>query len=246
MLFVLLGASNLARGYSALVNCLIDCLHPHPVEVLHAMGPGRGYFAQGGVFNVSYSPIVASGILDAARKRQPNISKTLALITDIGNDIMYNVPADKIIACLRSIIQELDAMGADVFVNPIPMVLEKDVSERQFRMLRRVFYPHSPVAYFGAADAVREINKFLQEAAGGRIHLLPSVKDYCGVDKIHYSVFHSHKAWLEVMTAMCRVLPVEQRATVSRLSVWKALFANLGRLAFCDMVPIRKKISGTF
>lgn len=210
------------------------------------MGPGRGYFAQGGVFNVSYSPIVVSGILDAARKRQPNTSKTLALITDIGNDIMYNVPTAKIIACLHSIIQELDAMGADVFVNPIPMVLEKDVSERQFRILRAVFFPRSPVTYSGAADAVREINKFLQDAASGRIHLLPSAKDFCGVDKIHYSVLHSHKAWSEVVDAMCRVLPVEQTATVSQLSVWNALFANMGRLVFCDMVPLREKIPGTF
>jgi hypothetical protein len=241
-----MGASNLARGYSALVNCLIHCLYPHPIEVLHAMGPGRGYFAEGGVFNVSYPPIVDSGIIDAARERQPDISKTLALITDIGNDIMYNVPAAKIIAGLHSIIQELDAMGTEVFVNPIPMVLERDVSERQYRILRRIFFPRSPVTHSGAADAVSKINIFLKEAAGGRIHLLPSAKEYCGVDKIHYSMFHSHKAWSEVVYAMCRVLPMAQTAKISRLSVWTALFANMGRLAFCDMVPIREKIPGTF
>lgn len=241
-----MGASNLARGYSALVNSLIHCLCPQPVEILHAMGPGRGYIAQGGVFNVSYAPIVDSGIVKAARKRQPETSKTLALITDIGNDIMYDVPVAEIMAGLDSLMRELNGMDAEVFVNPIPMDLLEDVSEQQFRMLRRVFYPRSPVTYSGAADAVSKINISLRESVGGRIHLLPSFKDYCGVDKIHYSVFHSHRAWSEVVNAMCRVLPVEQTTTVSRLSVWKALFANMGRLVFCDMVPVRKKIPGTF
>lgn len=241
-----MGASNLARGYSALVDCLSQCLHPQAIEVLHAMGPGRGYFAQGGVFNVSYAPIVLSGVLDAARKRQPHVQKTLALITDIGNDIMYNVAPEKIIACVKSVVQELEAMDADVFIHPIPMDIMEDVTERQFGVLRKVFFPRSPVTHSGAASAVQKINEFLRALAGGRIHLLPGAKEHCGVDKIHYSVFRSHKAWSEVVDAMGRVLPGAKTARVSRRAVWKALFANIGRLAFCDMVPIRKKIPGTF
>lgn len=241
-----MGASNLARGYSALVNCLTRCLHPHPVEVLHAMGPGRGYCAKGGVFNVVYSPIGISGILNAARERAQNARQVTALITDIGNDIMYNVPVTEIISCLGSLMRELNAMDAEVFVNPIPLEIEEDVSKLQFRILRAVFFPHSPVGYSEAADAVREINRFLQESAGGRIHLLPSAKDFHGADKIHYSMLHSHKAWSQVVVAMCSVLPVEQTGEVRPLSVWQALFANMGRLFFCDMVPIRKKIPGTF
>ena len=241
-----MGASNLARGYSALVNCLIHCLRPHPVEVLHAMGPGRGYCAKGGVFNVVYPPIGVSGILNAAGERAQNARQVTALITDIGNDIMYNVPTVEIISCLRSLMQELDAMEAEVFVNPIPLVIEEDVSEFQFRILRAVFFPHSPVDYLGAADAVREINGFLQDAAGGCIHLLPSAKQFCGADKIHYSMLHSHEAWSRIVDAVCCVLPVKQTERVSRLSVWHSFFSNMGRLVFCDMVPIRNKIPGTF
>lgn len=241
-----MGASNLARGYTALVNCLARCLHPRPIEVLHAMGPGRGYCREGGVFHIVYPPIGISGLLSAAGERATNASRVIALITDIGNDIMYNVPASEIIFCLDGMLNDLNRMGAKIFVNPIPLVIEEDVSELQFRILRRVFFPQSPVDYSGAADAVREINQFLQESAGERIHLLPSAKDFCGADKIHYSMLRSHKAWSNVAEALLRELSLEKAGEVSPFSAWCALFANMGRVFFCDMIPVRKKNPGTF
>jgi len=245
-LFVLMGASNLARGYSALAKCLVRCLAPHPVEILHALGPGRAYCAEGGIFNITYSPIGACGILKSARGRAKRVRRVIALITDIGNDIMYDVPLSEITSCLNTLMQKLDALGADVFVNPIPLDFFKDVSEHQFRLLRSVFYPHSTIEYSRAGESVDGVNGFLRDSAAGRIHLLPSAKDFSGVDKIHYSIFHSHKAWSEVAGEMLRVLPVKQAGEIGWLSAINSLFANMGRLAVCDMVPVRKKSPGTF
>jgi hypothetical protein len=245
-LFIFLGASNLARGYSALANCLIRCLAPHPVKILHAMGPGRGYCAEGGIFNITYPPIGSSGILNSARGRAQKAHQVIVLITDIGNDIMYGVPLSEITSCLHTLFQKLDAIGADVFVNPIPLDFAEDVSEFQFRILRSVFYPHSTIDYSRAADTVDAVNEFLRDSAGGRIHLLPSAKDFCGVDKIHYSIFHSHKAWSQVAKEMLRGLPVKQVEKIGWLSTTHSLFANMGRLVFCDMISVLKKSSGTF
>jgi len=245
-LFVFMGASNLARGYSALANCLVRCLAPHPVEILHAMGPGRGYCAEGGIFNITYSPIGSCGILKSASGRAQGARRVVALITDIGNDIMYDVPVSEITSCLNTLLQNLDAIGADVFVNPIPLDFAEDVSERQFRILKSIFYPHSAMNYIRATKAVTAVNGFLRDSAGGRIHLLPSAKDFCGVDKIHYSIFRSHKAWSQMAAEMLRVLPVEQAGKIGWLSTIMSLFANMGRLVFCDMIPVRKKSPGTF
>ena len=105
-LFVLMGASNLARGYGALAHCLVRCLAPDPVEILHAMGPGRGYCAEGGIFNVTYPAIGSSGILESASERAQKARRVLALITDIGNDIMYGVSARVLTACLETLLQK--------------------------------------------------------------------------------------------------------------------------------------------
>ena len=245
-LFVFLGASNLARGYSALADCLVRCLAPDPVEILHAMGPGRGYCARGGVFNITYPPIGSCGILKSAINRAQGARHVVAFITDIGNDIMYDVPVSEITSCLDTLFQNFEALGFDVIVNPIPLDFSEDVSKRQFRILRSVFYPHSSVGYSKAANAVTTVNGFLRDSVCGRIHLLPSMKNFCGVDKIHYSIFRSHKAWSQVAVEMFRILSVKQAGSIGGFSMVNSLFANMGRLVLHDMTSVGKKSLGTF
>ena len=245
-LFVFMGASNLARGYGALTHCLVRSLAPASVEFLHAMGPGRGYCAEGGIFNVTYPAIVSSGILESAREHAEKARLVLALITDIGNDIMYGVPVDEITACLDTLLQELNALDAEVFVHPIPLDFSEDVSKRQFHILKSIFYPHSAIDYEKAKAAVTTVNDFLRAKAGGRIHLLPSAKDFCGVDKIHYSIFRSHKVWSVVANAMLRILARPEPGEIGLGSSVNSLFANMGRLCFCDMTAIKQKSPQTF
>lgn len=245
-LFVFLGASNLARGYSALADCLVRCLAPQPVEILHAMGPGRGYCAEGGFLNIKYPPIGSCGIMESARDRAKGARKVIALITDIGSDIMYDVPVSEITACLNTLFQNLDAIGAEVFVHPIPLNFSGDVSELQFRILRSIFYPNSVIGYHRAAEAVPAVNDFLYARAGGRIHLLPSMKDFSGMDKIHYSIFRSHQAWSQVVAEMLCVVPDHKVEKIGWLPTIHSLFDDMGRLVFCDMLSVLKKTPETF
>jgi len=170
----------------------------------------------------------------------------VALITDIGNDIMYGVPVSEITACLRDLLEKLDALEADVFVHPIPLDFSKDVSKSQFRLLRSIFYPHSQIDYEKAEEAVFTVNDFLRDRAKGRVHLLPSAKDFMGVDKIHYSIFQSHKAWSLVAHEMLRVLNVPSPRKIGWGSSFNSLFANMGRLVFCDMMAVKQKSPQTF
>ena len=244
--FVLMGASNLARGYGALAHCFESCLAPDPVEILHAMGPGRGYCAEGGIFNVTYPAIGSSGILESISERAEKPRRVLALITDIGNDIMYGVSSRALTACLTTLLQKLNTFDAEVFVHPIPLDFSEDVSKSQFHILKSIFYPQSAIDYETAKGAVTTVNGFLQAQAGGRIHLLPSAKDFCGVDKIHYSIFCGHQAWSVVAHEMLRVLPGREAENISWCSSVNSLFANMGRLCFCDMTAIKQKSAQTF
>ncbi len=210
------------------------------------MGPGRGYCVNGGFLNVSYPSIRSCGILQSAGERAQKGLKVIALITDIGNDIMYGVSLKEITACLNSIFLELDALGAEVFVHPIPLDLSKDVTERQFRILRSIFYPHSALKFQEAKGAVDAVNEFLRGRAGGGIHLLPGTKDCTGIDKIHYSIFRGHRAWSGAVAEMIRFSPGRRTEKLDWMSTVNSLFANMGRLVFCDMIPVLKKSPGTF
>jgi hypothetical protein len=241
-----MGASNLARGYSALADCLVRCLAPEPVEILHAMGPGRGYCAEGGFLKIKYPPIGSCGILQSAIERAEKARRVIALITDIGSDIMYGVPVSELISCLNTLIQKLNAIDAEVFVHPIPLDFSEDVPKRQFRILRSIYFPNSVIDYEQAKEAVALVNGFLRAQAGERVHLLPSAKEFLGIDKIHYSVFQSHKAWSEVVVEILRVIPVEKMEKIGWLPSIRSMFDDMGRLVFCDMIPIRKKSPQTY
>ncbi len=244
--FVLLGASNLARAYTALSRHLKQCLHPRPVSFLHALGAGRGYCAAGGVLHVVYAPIADTPVFTAAREQAERGARTVALVTDIGSDIMYDVTAAEINACLGDVFERLTGFGADVFVTPIHVDMEHDVKESQFRALRRIFYPHSRTEYSEAARAIVEINRFLEESSGRPVHLLPSMKEYCGADKIHYSLFKMHHVWNRIARALLEPLGVRPHRHLDPLKMAGSLLANMNRLLFTDMVRLRKKSPGTF
>ena len=115
---------------------------------MHAMGPGRGYVSRGGILNTIYSPILNCGIFEAVRNKRIKNQQVVAFITDIGNDIMYDVSPEKIIGGLQYIFNALDGFETNIFITPIPVDLENDISEFHFQIIRQVYFPKSSVKYF--------------------------------------------------------------------------------------------------
>ena len=116
VLFILLGASNLARSFHGLKYCIERCIFPRPAIFMHAMGPGRGYLSRGGILNAVYSPILNCGILEAVRNKKMKKQQVVALITDIGNDIMYGVSSEKIINGLQYLLNALGEFKTNIFI----------------------------------------------------------------------------------------------------------------------------------
>ena len=227
------------------MNGLTRCLSPRPVEYLHAMGPGRAYITEGGLLNAVYPPILNCGILDAARKKDKD-KTTVALVTDIGNDIMYGVPAEEIVAGLQTLFSELEEIGADTFITAIPVDLEKDVGESYFRILRRIFFPKSRVEYHEAASTVQTVNRFIKESASKKIVALEGMEKFCGRDKIHYSLLGCHRAWSYVAGEMLNRLNATAPINIGPIDMVSSLTANMSRILCTDMLGIVKKSDETF
>ncbi len=62
---------------------------------------------------VTYPPIGSSQIFAEVKGQSQEACRKIALITDLGNDIMYGVQAEKIIAEIRAILERLENMHAD-------------------------------------------------------------------------------------------------------------------------------------
>jgi len=246
-LFVLMGASNLARGYDGIADCLRNVLGPQTVEILAAMGPGRGYCAEGGILNARYAPILRSGILEAAEGlKTARGCRVLALITDIGNDIMYGVSAEEIIASLDCIFKKLRAMQAEVLVTSIHVDLEHDVGEDLFNLLARIFYPKSSLTWKQAIVEVRKVNHFLESRSVNEIHLIRGMEAYCGGDRIHYSLDKSFKGWTRVLEKCFGLLGAAPSFKIHPLEMLRSLWLNFLRVFCVDMLHVRRPRPGLY
>ncbi len=239
VLCILLGASNLSRAHSGLVKNLEHNLHPRSVRFLSALGSGRGYSVEGGLLNIAYPPIKNCGLFAAAREIAVN--RVVALVTDVGNDIMYGVPVEKIIADLKELFEKLHDLDADILVTPLPHRLEEGIGDFYYRCLRGISYPACRVEQGTAIAAVREINRFLHALAPDRIKLITSLNAYYGIDMIHFSHRKMHPAWTEVAGEILRTLNVEPTAKLGYFEMIYSVGVHMLRLTLSEIFPIRKK-----
>jgi len=246
VLFIFLGASNLARSLYGLKRCITRCVFPRPVSFLHAMGPGRGYISQGGIFNAIYPPILYCDILKAAYNKRKKNQQVIVLITDIGNDIMYGVSSEEIIEGLNLLFNRLNELEAKVFITSIPIDLKKDVSAFYFRILRCIFFPKSYVEQNQASEAIQTINDFIFQAFDKNITVINEMKKYCGIDKIHYSLFKSRAAWSHIASNLTNPLAIKVAPELKVSELILSLANNLGQILFTDILKVVSKTDETF
>lgn len=246
VLFILLGASNLARSFHGLKYCIERCILPRTATFLHAMGPGRGYVSPGGILNASYSPIINSGIFEAARNKKIKKQKVVALITDIGNDIMYNISPDKIIDSLQHIFNVLDTIETKIVITAIPVDLENDISEFQFQILQKIYFPKSSVKYFQVSNSIKAINQFILKTPNQKITVMNDMKRFAGIDKIHYSILKSPLAWSHIAEKLTAPLGtnVFPKLTISDMAL--SMTNNLVQIVLTDILNMVKKTNEAF
>ncbi len=246
VLFILLGASNLSRSFHGLKYCIKRCIFPRPAIFLHAMGPGRGYISGGGILNVVYSPILESGIFEVSRRKRIENQQVVALITDIGNDIMYDISSEKIIGGLQYLFNILGEFESNIFITSIPVDLENDVNELLFYIIRQVYFPKSPIKYSQALNSVKAINTFILKSSNQNISVINDLKPFCGIDKIHYSIFKSKSAWSHITKKLTADLGVNSLPKLKTSEVALSITSNIARVLLTDMLGIVHKTEETF
>ncbi|MGP0628728.1 hypothetical protein ACTRW9_03385 [Nitrospina sp. 32_T5] len=192
---VLLGASNLARGYSALAYYLTRNLKPEAVKIYAACGPGRGYGCWGGMFNISYPPIAESPLFERLGKQARDGKRVVALITDIGNDLLYGMDGDSLIATMKNLFERLENLNAEIYATTLPVYFEGNVPAIVYYPIRTFLYPKSHISREEAIDGVRRVNAFLKEYKSPHIHLIPPLDDYLGWDHVHFGLVRSAEVW---------------------------------------------------
>ncbi len=195
---VLLGASNLTRG----IATVIDACHRQwgePLDCLAALGHGRSYGTRSTVLGRSLPSIQHCQLWPALQQR-PAVP-TAALVTDIGNDLMYEAPVDKIVAWVTGCLDALEKHEARIVMTRLPVANIDRVPEWKFRMLRRAMFPLGRLPFATIAARARELDGRLSEIAHERgIALVEQSSDWYGWDPIHLKSSSWPTVWHHILS----------------------------------------------
>lgn len=233
----LLGASNLSRGYWALSHCLRDNLRQHRVRVLAALGPGRGYVAPGGLGPLIFPPIKDSQIFQTLKRNNQEGERTVAFLTDLGNDFLFNVTGEELIHVLDDTFSRLEESRTQVLVTPIHPVLMEVLTPNIYKILRAWLYPKSRVSFQQVISGIGSVNDFLMAAeAAGRIRRVVGLDAFLGWDFVHYGWVQADKAWNCAVDAMLSSVGETRRVSITRDQMFTSYFENGVRLVGTDML----------
>lgn len=170
------------------------------MEILAALGHGRSYGAWSRLLWVRQLPGISACGLWADLDRRPPLP-TLALITDVGNDLLYGASVHEIAGWVEACLQRLQEREADILLALLPMSTLEKVSPFRYHLVRTILFPgRRAVSWDAMLDRVRELNERLRRlghAHGARL-VEPSPSWY-GIDPIHVRRSMRETAWSQIL-----------------------------------------------
>jgi len=198
---VLLGASNLALAFPLIVRRLISGL-PQPLELFAAFGHGRSYCRWSRVLFRGLPGIDACDLWqDLERDTADRSERTFALITDVGNDLIYGSTPAVIARRIESCLSRLAEQEAEIVITRLPLSSIERLSALRFHATKAIFFPRTTTNWPTMQQYAREMDKILCEmAAHFSARLIEQPSEWYGFDPIHIRRTRRHEAWKVVFS----------------------------------------------
>ena len=194
---VALGASNLTRGFQAVV-ATARAAWGRDVEVIAALGHGRSYGAESRFLVRTLPGILQSDLWQDLARLPPR--PTRAIVSDIGNDILYGFSHDQILAWVEETLDRLAEYSNDIVLAGLPYVGPADISHRRFLFFRSVFFPGCRLTFAEVADTAARVSEGVAAIADARkLRFVGLKKEWYGVDPIHFRPSVWRAAWQEIV-----------------------------------------------
>jgi hypothetical protein len=194
---VALGASNLTRGFGTFVSTT-RAAWGSEIEILAAHGHGRSYGAHSRVLIRTLPGILESGLwrkLESLPKAQ-----TRALITDVGDDILYGFSSDQILAWVEETISRLQRITSDITLTNLPICSIRQLSIPKYLAVRSILFPSSRLSHDQVIKMAEQINAGIANLSAVRgIRLLQLDPEWYGFDPIHIRHSQKQTAWQQIL-----------------------------------------------
>jgi hypothetical protein len=196
---VLIGASNLTRGISTVVES-VQNIWGSPLDICCALGHGRSYGWTSNVLGRSLPGIVQCGLWKTLEER-PKLP-TAALVTDIGNDLMYGAPVSQIVRWVETVLNRLQRADAQVTMTLLPLGSAFRLSEWRFQMVRRILFPGRNMKLAELLEQAKDLHCQLEALGRSRgVTAVEQSADWYGFDPIHIKYRHWRTVWPAILAS---------------------------------------------
>jgi len=198
--YVLLGASNLTIS----APLLLENLHRNSggaADVRVAMGFGRSYGGWSRFLLRELPGIVDCGLWNDLPSGSPD-TPLRALITDVGNDLVYGHPPEHIAGWVEECVRRLQGVGGDVVLTLPPLESLAALSRWRYTLMRSLFFPFCRTPLVEMRVLADELHTRLTELASSLgIPALHSPGGWYGFDPIHIRRRLRSEAWQSILSA---------------------------------------------
>jgi hypothetical protein len=194
---ILLGASNLTRGISTVVETACR-LWGRPLDILAAFGHGRSYGSRRWLLGRELPGITECGLWRALKQRPA--APTAALITDIGNDILYEEPVSAIVDWIEWCLDQIQGAEARAVMTLLPLGGIETLSATRFYFFRNILYPLCRLKLVTVIERAFDLNQRLRDIGRRRgLVLVENRPEWYGLDPVHIKRKYWAQAWREIL-----------------------------------------------
>ena len=194
---ILLGASNLTRGISTVVETA-RLSWGTPLDVMSALGHGRSYGKPSRVLGRSLPAIVDCGLWHDLAARPA--MRTASLITDVGNDLLLGASPSHVATWIDQCLERLAPVTDSLVITELPLANIAHLSNARFRLFRTILFPRSELTLSEVSHKAKDLNEqLLQLASRYKAQVVQPVREWYGIDPIHIKMRHWPTAWAQIM-----------------------------------------------
>ncbi|MEQ8791969.1 MAG: hypothetical protein RIC55_37275 [Pirellulaceae bacterium] len=196
---VIVGASNVVRGISTIYDTSARCWGT-PLDFLVAHGHGRSYGGTSYFLGRGLPGIRQCGLWSDLKERPP--APTAALLTDVGNDILYGFEVERIGDWVDQCLSRMAACSERVIVTELPVHDVERITARRYNLVRALFFPQCRLPHREALDRALRLNELLCELAErhGAVRVKP-LPEWFGLDPIHIRLNRVGPAWSHILAS---------------------------------------------
>jgi hypothetical protein len=121
-------------------------------------------------------------------------------VTDVGNDVLYGMPADRIVSWVDEAVARLQRITGDIVLTDLPLARARRLSRAGFLAFRSVVVPQCRLSLAEVLETAERVNEGLEAIAAARgVRYFHLKAEWYGVDPIHIRPSLWQTAWQEIL-----------------------------------------------